>query len=165
MKVINSILFVLAFSFFFISCKDDENIFEKSDRLIREYLIKNNITAIKTSTGLYYAVITPGTGEKAAIGKIAYVRYEGKLLNDSVFYSNLDPAGGNARNFVIGASRKKIQSERLADHIGMDEGVELMRVGEKAHLFVPPQLGFIGLPPGVKQNEVVHYEIILTALQ
>lgn len=56
------------------------------DASIQTYMKTNNITdAVKDPSGLYYEVITPGTGPYPGANSIITVNSTGKLLNGSVF--------------------------------------------------------------------------------
>lgn len=84
-----------------------------------------------TQSGLKYLVLKQGKGTKAENGKTVEVNYTGKLTNGKIFDSSYD------RNvpieFVLG-SGQVIK--------GWDEGIALMRVGDKYQLIIPPELGY-----------------------
>lgn len=108
------------------------------ERELMNYLKKNNIQATPLPSGLIYVQERPGTGAQAMAGKKVKVHYTGMLLNGKKFDSSLDrkdPKSGKAEpfEFVLGA-RQVIQ--------GWDEGIALMKVGEKGKLFIPSKLGY-----------------------
>jgi FKBP-type peptidyl-prolyl cis-trans isomerase len=86
---------------------------------------------MKTPSGLEYIETQAGTGAQAAAGKTVSVHYTGKLTNGKVFDSSL--TRGTPIEFKLGAGRV-IK--------GWDEGIALMKVGGKATLTIPPQLGY-----------------------
>ena len=86
---------------------------------------------MKTNSGLEYIETVAGTGAQAAAGKTVSVHYTGKLTNGKVFDSSL--TRGTPIEFKLGAGRV-IK--------GWDEGIALMKVGGKATLTIPPQLGY-----------------------
>jgi FKBP-type peptidyl-prolyl cis-trans isomerase len=94
---------------------------------------------ITTKSGLKYVMVKPGTGENPKAGQKAKVIYTGTLPNGTIFDSNVDAA---PFKFTIG--NKEVIP-------GWDEGVKLMRKGEKGVLIVPPSLGY-GVK-GVKQED------------
>jgi len=51
------------------------------DVIIKQYILDNNITAIKDPSGLYYQVLSPGTGPHPTITSNVTVSYTGKLLD------------------------------------------------------------------------------------
>ncbi len=96
-----------------------------------------------TSSGLSYAVLTPGKGAEAAPGKMVFMHYTGWLLDGTKFDSSLDR--GKPFSFPLGAGRVIP---------GWDEGVAGMKIGEKRQLRIPPKLGYGArgaggvIPPG-----------------
>jgi FKBP-type peptidyl-prolyl cis-trans isomerase len=86
---------------------------------------------MKTQSGLEYIEILAGTGAQALAGKTVSVHYTGKLQNGKVFDSSL--TSGVPIDFPLGAGRV-IK--------GWDEGIALMKVGGKAQLIIPPELGY-----------------------
>ncbi|HEY4323226.1 MAG TPA: FKBP-type peptidyl-prolyl cis-trans isomerase [Mucilaginibacter sp.] len=93
------------------SCKKDSPSFNAAaqaatdDGLIKAYITANNINATKDASGLYYSVVTPGTGAYPTASSTVSVNYSGKLLNGSVFspLSNLtSPLSGLIKGWQIG---------------------------------------------------------------
>jgi FKBP-type peptidyl-prolyl cis-trans isomerase FkpA len=78
-------LFIVTFS----SCKKDDFDPAKQaiidDAAIQAYIKANNITATKDQSGLYYEVVTPGTGDYPNANSTITVNSTGKLLNGAVF--------------------------------------------------------------------------------
>ena len=86
---------------------------------------------ISTASGLKYIVIQKGNGVKAENGKEVAVNYTGYLLDGREFDSSYKR--GRPIKFILGTGRV-IK--------GWDEGIALMRVGDKFRLIIPPQLGY-----------------------
>ncbi|MBI5296929.1 MAG: FKBP-type peptidyl-prolyl cis-trans isomerase [Chloroflexi bacterium] len=86
---------------------------------------------MKTSSGLEYIEVEAGTGAQAAAGKMVSVHYTGKFQDGKVFDSSI--SRGQPISFKLGVGQV-IK--------GWDEGIALMKVGGKAQLIVPPQLGY-----------------------
>jgi peptidyl-prolyl cis-trans isomerase A (cyclophilin A) len=85
----------------------------------------------KTESGLRYQFIQRGEGKKAESGKTVAVHYEGSLENGKVFDSSYP--------------RKKPIEFRLGQGQvieGWDEGIALLRVGDKARFVIPSDLGY-----------------------
>jgi len=85
----------------------------------------------KTESGLRYQFIQKGDGKKAENGKTVAVHYEGSLENGKVFDSSYP--------------RKKPIEFRLGEGQvieGWDEGIALLRVGDKARFVIPSHLGY-----------------------
>lgn len=86
---------------------------------------------MKTPSGLEYTETEAGTGEPAVAGKTVSVHYTGKLTNGKVFDSSY--SRGEPITFALGTGRV-IK--------GWEEGIALMKVGGKATLTIPPELGY-----------------------
>ena len=85
----------------------------------------------KTESGLRYQFIQKGEGKKAESGKTVAVHYEGSLENGKVFDSSYP--------------RKKPSEFKLGQGQvieGWDEGIALLRVGDKARFVIPSDLGY-----------------------
>ena len=87
--------------------------------------------ALKTSSGLSYFITECGTGEKLKSGDMATVNYTGLLTDGTKFDSSLDR--NQTFSFPLGAG-KVIK--------GWDEGIQLLRVGDRATFFIPSTLGY-----------------------
>ncbi len=86
---------------------------------------------VTTNTGLKYIVLAKGNGEQAVAGKEVAVNYIGYLLDGSEFDNSYKR--GKPFKFILGEG-KVIK--------GWDEGIALMKVGDKFRLIIPPQLGY-----------------------
>ena len=111
---------------------------------------------MKTPSGLEYIETQAGTGVQAAVGKTVSVHYTGKLTNSKVFDSSL--TRGTPIEFVLGAGRV-IK--------GWDEGIMLMKVGGKATLTIPPQLGYGERGAGgvIPPNATLIFEVELVSMK
>jgi FKBP-type peptidyl-prolyl cis-trans isomerase FkpA len=111
---------------------------------------------MKTNSGLDYNETQAGTGAQAAAGKTVSVHYTGKLTNGKVFDSSL--TRGTPIEFVLGAGRV-IK--------GWDEGIALMKVGGKAILTIPPQLGYGERGAGgvIPPNATLIFEVELVSVK
>ena len=85
----------------------------------------------KTSSGLRYQVLQKGDGEKAQNNKTVSVHYKGQLSDGTVFDSSYK------RNQPIEFSLGMGQVIR-----GWDEGVALLKVGDKARFVIPSHLAY-----------------------
>jgi FKBP-type peptidyl-prolyl cis-trans isomerase len=86
---------------------------------------------MKTNSGLEYIEKEAGAGEQAKAGQTVRVHYTGKFPDGRVFDSSVER--GEPIEFKLGAGRV-IK--------GWDEGIALMKVGGKAQLVIPPDLGY-----------------------
>ncbi|WP_426059275.1 FKBP-type peptidyl-prolyl cis-trans isomerase [Hymenobacter sp. B1770] len=126
------------------------------EALIAKYLADNNITnAVRQPSGLYYAPLTTNpSGILATAGKTASVLYTGKLLNGTVFDAT-SQRNNTPFNFVLGSG----QVIR-----GWDEGIALMRTGEKGILLIPSALGYGPRGAGngaIPSNAVLRFDVEL----
>jgi len=85
----------------------------------------------KTESGLRYQFIQKGDGKQAENGKTVSVHYEGSLENGKVFDSSYP-------------RKKPIEFKLGIGQVieGWDEGIALLRVGDKARFVIPSDLGY-----------------------
>jgi peptidylprolyl isomerase len=86
---------------------------------------------VTTATGLTYIVTRRGTGRLPKAGEEVAVHYTGLLTDGTVFDSSRNR--GEPITFTLGQGRV-IK--------GWDEAVARLRVGDRATLIIPPQLGY-----------------------
>ncbi|MBE0391252.1 peptidyl-prolyl cis-trans isomerase A (cyclophilin A) [Flavobacterium sp. 7E] len=85
----------------------------------------------KTDSGLRYQFIQRGEGKQAVAGKTVAVHYEGSLENGKVFDSSYP-------------RKKPIEFKLGQGQVieGWDEGIALLKVGDKARFVIPSELGY-----------------------
>ena len=110
--------------------ESDEDLRQKEEAGLQQYIDDNGITTEPNASGLYYIETKAGTGAQAVAGKMVSVHYTGKLLNGTVFDSS---AGGNPIDFVLGVGQVIP---------GWDEGIALMKQGGVASLIIPSSLAY-----------------------
>lgn len=86
---------------------------------------------VTTASGLRYIRLNQTDGELAVAGKTVSVHYTGYLENGNVFDSSI--SRGQPISFPLGQGRV-IK--------GWDEGIALLKVGEKARLLIPSALAY-----------------------
>ena len=104
---------------------------EEAKKAAQEALDKLAAGFDQTDSGLRYKIIQKGSGAQAEKGKSVSVHYEGSLDNGQVFdssYRRKDPI-----TFTLGIGQV-IQ--------GWDEGIELLKEGDKARFVIPSYLGY-----------------------
>jgi peptidylprolyl isomerase len=84
-----------------------------------------------TPSGLQYHIDRPGTGASPFISQTVSVHYTGWLTDGTKFDSSRDR--GTPLEFPLGMHRV-IK--------GWDEGITMMKIGEKRTLVIPPDLGY-----------------------
>jgi FKBP-type peptidyl-prolyl cis-trans isomerase FkpA len=126
------------------------------EKLIEEYLQKNNIKATKTALGTYVEIMNPGTGAKPDSGKQVSVMYTGMNFAGVKFDSNVDTSFRHTDpyKFVIG---------QMGSIPGFEDGIKQIAKGGKARIFIPSSLGYgkQGSPPAIKPNENLLFEVQL----
>jgi FKBP-type peptidyl-prolyl cis-trans isomerase len=105
----------------------------------------------KTSDGLQYADVAPGTGPVVANGQCVTVQYTGWLSNGTKFDSSRDRSGGF--QLVAGPLGQVIK--------GWQEGIPGIKVGGKRRLVIPPDLAYgpSGQPPTIPANSTLTFDI------
>jgi FKBP-type peptidyl-prolyl cis-trans isomerase len=149
---------------FMTACKNDSETVNADysavdDAAIQKYLAANAITtAQKQASGLYFVpVVTNATAAPATVGKNVSILYTGRLLDGTVFLSSAQNNNNLPTSFVLG------NSQVIG---GLQEGVSLMHLGDKATLLIPSALAFgpKGNPPSVPANAVVRFDVELVDL-
>lgn len=126
------------------------------DKLLAEYFTKNGITPQKTASGLYYVISKPGAGANPTAGQLVKVMYTGKLLDGTVFDSNIDPQFQHTEPLEFPLGKGQVIP-------GWDEGISLLNKGAKATLFVPSPLayGVDGRQPTIPSNAILIFDVEL----
>lgn len=84
-----------------------------------------------TNTGLRYKILKAGNGNQAIKGNTVSVHYEGSLTNGQVFDSSYQR--NQPIDFQLGIGQVIP---------GWDEGISLLKVGDKARFVIPSELGY-----------------------
>lgn len=107
--------------------------------LIQNYITSNNIPNVQRTPykGLYYAVQTPGTGDSAVVNKTVVTHYTlTNFKGDTLDTSRKIRTGQTAiqpLTFVLGPSNIIT---------GFQQGVSLMRVGERSRFYLSSVLAY-----------------------
>ena len=127
MKNILSALLVLTL---LTSCsKDkDENIdyTAKNEVEIKAYIAKNNLTALRSDTGLYYVINAAGTGAQPTATSNVTVAYKGYYTNGNVFDQNTTGISFGLNRVIA----------------GWTEGIQYFKTGGNGILLVPAHLAY-----------------------
>jgi FKBP-type peptidyl-prolyl cis-trans isomerase FkpA len=126
------------------------------EKLITEYLAKNNINAQKTASGLYYVINKNGSGANIAEGQTAKVMYTGKTLDGTKFDSNIDKEFNHTEPLEFAVGRKQVIS-------GWDEGLLLLNKGSKATFIIPSSLAYGDKSPSplIPANSILLFDVEL----
>jgi peptidyl-prolyl cis-trans isomerase A (cyclophilin A) len=85
----------------------------------------------KTDSGLRYQILQEGNGSKAEKGKTVSVHYKGQLADGTIFDSSYKR--NQPIDFPLGVGQ--VIS-------GWDEGIQLLKVGDKARFVIPSDLAY-----------------------
>lgn len=104
---------------------------EEAKKLAEEAMEKLALGFEKTESGLRYKFIQKGSGKQAEVGKTVSVHYTGQLENGKTFDSSYP-------------RKKPIEFPLGKGHVieGWDEGIALLKVGDKARFVIPSYLGY-----------------------
>lgn len=125
---------------------DDEVVYE--DLVIKNYMAANNLTGYtKTADGLYYKIITPGTGASINDNSSLVLNYTGQLMNGTFFdnnYASTSTATFSDLNTLTG---------------GAHEGLKLVKNGGAISLITPARLGYgPSGASGIPANSCLRFE-------
>ena len=108
---------------------------------------------ITTASGLQYKVVRPGTGETPKATDEATVNYRGTLLDGTEFDNSYKR--GQPASFPVSGVIK-----------GWQEGLQLMKVGSKVELYVPPDLAYgMQSPPPIPPGSLLKFEVELLSVK
>lgn len=122
---------------------------EESKRFLAENKRRPGVK--ETSSGLQYKVIKPGKGGKPKLDDVVSVAYRASFVNGQEFESSGEKPFATPVNQVID---------------GWKEALQLMEVGSKWQLFIPPNLGYgeQGSPPAIGPNMTLVFELELVQI-
>jgi peptidylprolyl isomerase len=122
----------------------------QKDAKTKKIKLKRNVEQT-TASGLKVKLITEGKGTQAAEGSTVSVHYVGTLTNGTKFDSSRDR--GQPISFKLGTGRV-IK--------GWDEGIAMLKVGDKAIFTIPPTLGYGERDMGtIPPNSTLIFEVEL----
>ena len=127
--------------------------------IIQTYLTANNLTSVKTASGLDYVITTKGTGAIPTKGQTVTANYSGYLLNSNgtlgiEFDSNVDAPFGHVSPFSFTLGIGQVIA-------GWDQGFALLPVGTVATLLIPSYLGYgtIGAGSSIPINSILVFKV------
>jgi len=120
------------------------------DAAIKKYLAAHtDIVATKDTSGIYYQIVTPGTGPNPSGGSTVTVNYTGKLLNDNPF-----------------DSQTSYQTSLSSVISGWTIGVPFVKAGGRIILLIPSRYGYGPYPNGpIPANSVLIFTIDLISFK
>jgi FKBP-type peptidyl-prolyl cis-trans isomerase FkpA len=130
-----------------------ESPIEKGEKFLAENKSKEGVKT--TASGLQYKITKEGAGKSPAATDRVLVHYEGKLLDGTVFDSSIK------RGEPIAFPLNRVIP-------GWTEGLQLIKEGGKAILYIPSKLAYGpgGTPGGpIGPNETLIFEVELIKIQ
>jgi FKBP-type peptidyl-prolyl cis-trans isomerase len=121
-----------------------------------DYVEKRWPDAKKSNTGIRYVVETEGKGPVLMPGDLVSVNYVGSLLNGKVFDQYLN----REHPFTFRVDRGLVIE-------GWDQILQLMRLGDKWIVIIPPELGYgrRGSPPKIAGDTTLVFEIEILGIK
>jgi FKBP-type peptidyl-prolyl cis-trans isomerase FklB len=131
-----------------ISRERADQVFQEGEVFLAKNSRRNNVVTL--GSGLQYEVLEKGSGDKPSLASRVRTHYHGTLLDGSVFDSSVER--GEPAEFGL--------SQVIA---GWTEALQLMSVGSKWRLFVPPQLAYgeQGAGGSIPPNATLIFEVTL----
>jgi FKBP-type peptidyl-prolyl cis-trans isomerase len=153
MKNLFSALLVLTL---FISCSKESDPAKpldytaKNEQEIKDYIAKNNLTAQRSASGLYFVIENPGEGVNPTSSSNVTVAYKGYFTNSSVF----DQSSTEGIPFGLNGVIK-----------GWTEGIQYFKPGGNGILLVPAHLGYGSRPNGpIPGGSVLIFDVKLISV-
>lgn len=138
------------------SMEERDELMEKNMAEGQAFLAENSTKegVVTTASGLQYLVLTEGDGAMPAATDRVTVHYRGTLLDETVFDSSYDR--GEPATFPVNGVIP-----------GWTEALQLMKVGGKYRLFIPPDLAYgeQGAGADIGPNATLVFEVELLAIQ
>lgn len=121
------------------------------EKKIEQYDTVNKVV-LTTDSGLKFILVEEGKGKKAAAAYEVIVHYSGFLTDGSMFDSSVKR--GQPFTFTLGMGQVIP---------GWDEGIALMKIGDKAKLIIPYELAYgeNGRPPVIPPKAELIFDVEL----
>lgn len=135
--------------------KANKYLVNKDADIIRGYIKRRNWDMQISKAGLWYMIYQNGNGAKASLGKTVTFYYKVWLLDGTLCYSSEE---SGAKRFRLGQGG--VES-------GLEEGMLLLKVGDKARFILPPHLayGLVGDGNKIPERAIILYEVELIKLE
>ncbi|PST84364.1 peptidylprolyl isomerase [Pedobacter yulinensis] len=151
------VLAVLLAGIFFVSCAKKETFdadaqARADEQIIKDFIAKNNIPAVRDpSSGVYYQIVTPGTGNVTySNNPELFANYTGRLLDGTVFQKSTEPIKFRYSGVIL----------------GWQVGLAKIQPGGRIRLIIPSgyaygSSGYGNIPP----NTVLDFDVDLIKAQ
>jgi FKBP-type peptidyl-prolyl cis-trans isomerase len=121
---------------------------------------EQNMPSTQQVQGVKITILKEGTGDVAKSGDTVAMNYTGKLVDGTVFDSNVDPKFGHVQPFIFTLGAGQVIK-------GWDVGVAGMKVGEKRTLEIAPDFAYGSAGAGgvIPPNAALSFEVELLAIK
>ena len=135
--------------------KVNKTLVGKEDQDIQNYIERHEWKMQQTGTGLRYQIYFNGKGEKPKGNEKVVIRFVVSLINGVECYNSKNDG---MKLFELG----KAEVEN-----GLEEGIMLMRVGDKAKLIIPSHLayGLLGDENKIPKRATLIYDVELMEIK
>lgn len=119
---------------------------EEQTKKMEETLDKYRKEAKKTDSGLMYIITEEGSGPKPNVGDQVRVHYAGYLLDGQLFDTSIKSVAEKEGKYM--PQREPYEPIQFEYGPGAQlipgwvEGIQLLKVGDKARFIIPPDLGY-----------------------
>ncbi|MFT3702393.1 MAG: FKBP-type peptidyl-prolyl cis-trans isomerase [Agriterribacter sp.] len=130
----------------------------KDDKTLQDYFAKNNLHPTKTPLGAYIDIKEAG-GTPGIDGQVISVMYRGKLLDGTVFDSNLDSTSRSHEPYIFPFGQHRSIP-------GFEDGLKMIGKGGKATIYIPSVLGYGSQGSGkIKPDQNLIFEVEVADLK
>lgn len=128
---------------------------EAETQKISDFIERHGWDMSDTGTGLKYMIYVQGSGPEVQSNDIVSINYSVWLLTGELIYSSRDKG---VKSFRVG--RGGVES-------GLEEGILLLRVGDRARFIMPSHLahGFLGDGAKIPKRAAILYDIELVDIK
>lgn len=108
----------------------NQDMIEVNKDVIEKYIVRHKWEMTVTESGLYYMIYQQNNGTEIKSGDEVEFSFKTSLMNGDVIYDS--ESTGN----------RKMKIDRNQEESGLNEGLKLLKKGEKAYFILPPHLAF-----------------------
>jgi len=135
-----------------VDVASEEEVENEEKQLIQNYVSGHQLENVEEkSSGIFYQQLQAGSGDKVKSGQQVEIAYKGYYINDEVFDES---ESDQPIKFTIGYNNVIP---------GFEEGIKLMKEGEKGRIFIPSHLaygaGIQVIPDFVRSSFLKSYQL------